>query len=175
MNKFGYILILLPLLLLSACRQTVRPQAPANRPVEDDSALQLVLSNLQLTERTGEELARSVHQTGLPFVLHEQGFWALRTAESERPILLENEEVEIALQVSEIELPEITEGHQIENSRQTIHVGKRETITAIDMLLAEARHGEQYTVLVPYFCAYGVAGNGNVAPYANLRVELEIY
>lgn len=174
-HRVGCALAMLMLIILPACRKQVRPQAPANRPIVDSEALELVLSNMQLAERTTDELARSVHLSGLPFAQYEQGYWAMRTVTSDSPLLEDNEEVTLAMQVSEMLLPKIDSGRPIENSQLTVHVGKRETIAAVDMLLAEARRGERYTVLVPYFFAYGVAGNGEVGPYANLRVELEIY
>lgn len=167
-------MLLLIVGILQACHK-VRPQGPANRPATDSAELQMVLSNMQLVEQTSAELARCVGRQHLPYVLYEPGYWALRTQESDEAPLQAEESVKIALQVSQIVLPDIEHTTPVENLELSVRVGKLEVIPAVDDLLLNARHGEEYTMLVPYFCGYGVAGNEQVPPYANLQVLLTIY
>src|SRR4051812_21289261 len=73
----------------------------------------------------------------------------------------------------------LVDGKKIDSSRDrheplTFRVGTGAVIKGWDEALAGMKPGEQRTVIVPWWLAYGDAGHGPIPPRATLRFEIEL-
>ena len=171
MTAANYITYCLAAVLLVGCtaKGPQRPSQRKSQPVQVDStALALLALNQQLTERADELLARLAQEQDEPYALYERGTWAHREAAGEGETLREGEECTIHMRVLSLD------GRLYLDAEQTAHVGKYELPAAIDANLTEWQHGDRWTLLAPWYAAFGIKGAGQVPPYENVRIELTI-
>lgn len=158
--------ILLMALFCTACHR-VKPQAPANRPPADEQALAATLANMHLAEAADKACTDWVKRSGLPFVQHPEGFWYLITQRNGTDSIHAGEAVNLHYITY---LPDST---MLQDVQRQVHVGKRETLPALDKLLPELLTGQQVTILTPYYNAYADDAHEVVPHYSCCRIVVD--
>lgn len=181
MKKYTYIILLLTIIGLFACKPT-KPQSPSNKTQEIDSTqIEMMLMNFRLAEAADAELIKYVRSSAqqstnledsnnpsIEYTLHQWGFWYRKILRNEQPILTEGEEVEIHYQVYSFD------NQLLIDSQENIQVGKRQVIMAIEQMLPLMHQEEQAELLAPWYLAYGSTEEAGIAPYTNVRILLTV-
>jgi len=155
-------------LVLVGCGRT-QPQRPTFKgQVSDDAAtVQVLVMNQQMAAQADVQLA---HQATEGFVLMNENYWVrgLYPQRDNEPTLQEGEF--IAYQAEYYTMSDtLLTNHQV-----SAKMGQIEDIAAIVQVLPLMQHAMHVTMLVPWYLAFGSAGNENVPPYENIRVEMEV-
>lgn len=168
MRKLIYILTLAGCLLCVACQRT-KPQAPANRTEAADSAqLAMVFFYQRMAEEADRSLAQTVQTSGQPYTLHNTGFWYRITRRTELPHLQKGQLVTLCMKVYTLQ------DTLLLDTQESIEVEKRQIVKAVDSFLPEMRMDESAVLLVPWYCAYGQTGTGEIPPYENVKIKIEV-
>lgn len=152
-----YLLILLfTLAALAGCKK-VQPQAPANKVEADSAEINATLINMRLAEQADLTCSLFVKDLGRAYALDEMGYWYSFTRRTDNTPIKKDDHVEIFFRSY------LLNGLLIEDTQRTIQVGHRDVVPALDFFLREAHEGDEATMVVPYYLAYGRDGS-NVAP-----------
>ncbi len=156
------------LLALTSCQRT-KPQMPSNRAQEVDSTeLRVALLAQRLVEEANTTLAHYVQGLDSAYVLELMGYWHRVPHRLEGVKLQKNEKVLLHSKIYTLD------GDLLSDAEEVITVGKREVPTAVDKMLEQMRTGECASLLIPWYAAFGAAGNGIVPAYENVRIEIEV-
>lgn len=161
------------LTVLTACGGQA-PQRPSQRksavPQADTAALALMEMNQQLAEAADEQLYRYAQAQPESYALYEQGTWVhmFDSGDAQRGTIQAGEECTLHLRISSLN------GKLYSDAEQTARAGKYELPAAIDENITEWRHEAQMRLLAPWYAAYGIKGKGNIPPYENIVIDLEI-
>ena len=165
------IVILILLACLCACQRT-KPQAPSNRYHKTDTlGVGMVLLNQRLAEEADIQLRKYVKGNNLNDLnnlqLTETGVWYQQEM-TKTARLKKNDVVTLKYTISTLR------DSLLLDNVQSVTVGRRETIAAIDDMLYELGRGEKVVMFVPWHQAYGATGNKYVPAYTNIKIELEV-
>ena len=168
---------IISLLVLTACGGggPQGPQRPANRQGQSQRDSDLV-AMLQVNQRMAEEADREVIRYVQTDSLHRyaqcnQGAWVARLTEmpeSEQPKM--GEPILLHMLVYSIDGEDL-----LQDVEGEFTIGRGELPLGIEYALRELRRGEQGRILAPWHAAFGVDGADNIAPYANVRIEITIH
>ena len=61
-----------------------------------------------------------------------------------------------------------------EEPYQEVVIGKGAVLAGVDEGLLSMSEGETVTLLIPYPLAYGAMGYGNIPPYTNILLDLQL-
>ena len=162
-----YLFIILTALLMTACHSTgaQRPSQRTRQPVAVDS---LMLQQIETNRHMVEEADRALtHLAAKGYALTDEHYWIKGLPIDEREAW-EDREVSIRLKVRKMN------GTLLEDRQTTVKVGKSSLLPAVDNILLHARSADTVSMGVPWYQAYGAAGNGRVEPYENVMIELII-
>lgn len=159
---------LVMLIGLTGCNR-VKPQGAANQAEMDSTQLKLMEMNLLLAFDADRLLVDSVQASAAPYVMDQRGFWYCRMEQTDGLEVKQGMRVDYSARICDL-----ASGALLEDRTEEVEVGKRETLRAIDMCFPEMREGEIFTLLVPYYNAYGRDGNEYIEPLTNVRIELRI-
>lgn len=157
--------LLLVCALLVACGKT-QPQRPTFLHGEenaDSTLLQAITMNQHMAEEADRQLLRYAEG----YVLLEENIWVKGLCESAQP-LPENELVSLHARFYSLD------SVLLEDHRQEVTIGRIEDIQGVVTVVNKMARGDSVSLLVPWYEAFGSAGNQQVPPYENLRVELTI-
>ena len=155
--------------LLFSCQRT-KPQAPIFKNRQPDTtAVKMVLLNQRLAQEADNELTNFIKHSDTAYTLSEHGFWYQFLERTDGDMPAEGDEVKVSYQIRSLQ------GRILEDVSQRLHVGKAETIAAIDDMLSLMHNGERVRMLVPWYRAYGMQGNGQVEPYQNIIIDLTLH
>jgi FKBP-type peptidyl-prolyl cis-trans isomerase len=154
--------------LTSCKRQT--PQLPSNKNIVVDTAIASLLTiNQDLTHKEDSLLEAYVKSKGQPFKRSEMGFW-YKIDESANGVGIENKATyNFRYKLS------ILNGKEIENSKKTVVIGKKQLIIGLEEGLRLLHKGDSATFIIPWYLGYGMKGNENIPPYTSLKYEVRIY
>lgn len=158
------------LVLCYSCAKQ-KPQLPSNKNHQqvDSTLLKIMQLNQVLSEKSDGELTNHVLENNLNYVRHEDGFWYKMEIQTQHEKIKQKETVEIHYKLF------LLNGKLCEDVKQTLTLGKKQTIKAIEGMLLEMRHGEKVRLLAPWYLAYGQAGHGNdIQPYEQIEIELSV-
>ena len=62
----------------------------------------------------------------------------------------------------------------VEDVTEIVTVGQANQMQAVNDALEQMTHGQEVTLIVPWYLAYGSTGTDAIAPYTNLRIELTV-
>ena len=125
--------------------------------------------NQILAEKADGELTTFVLDNELDYVRHDAGFWYKAIVKTHKEKIKEKETIEIHYKVF------LLNDTLYEDVKQTVTLGKKQTIKAIETMLLEMRHGEKVMLLSPWYLAYGQTGNKDlIKPYEQLKIELSV-
>ena len=62
----------------------------------------------------------------------------------------------------------------LEDVTEPVTVGQANQIQAVSDALGQMEKGQEVTLIVPWYLAYGSTGTETVAPYTNVRIEMKV-
>ncbi len=154
--------------LLCSCQRT-KPQAPSHRSAQDTAQVALLLMTQRMAEEADKELTNYVNHIDSGYTLNEAGIWYRYTKRTNEKRWQKGENVLLHAQVYTMD------GKLLIDSRETIALGKGETLLSIENILQTMRRNEACELLVPWYQAFGVSGSEEVPPYTNIKINMETY
>ncbi len=169
MSSFSLkIVVTIAIVCLMACHKT-QPQIPTRHGQKRETpADTLLLKAIETNQRLAQEADKAIsNYANEGYAQYETGFWAKTLREVDNP-LQEGEKVMVHYRVYSMD------DVLLEDIREAVVMGKSTRIQAVTEALYMMERGEKVSLIVPWYLAYGATGNETVAPYTNLRVELEV-
>lgn len=160
--------VILASCLLCSCQRT-KPQAPSHRQAQDTAQVALLLMTQRMAEEADKELTNYVNHVDSGYTLNESGIWYRYTKRTNEKRWQKGEDVELHAQIYTMD------GKLLTDSRETIALGKGETLQSVENILQTMRRGEACELLVPWYQAFGVSGSEEVPPYTNIKINMETY
>ena len=153
---------------LTSCKRQA-PQLPSNKNIAVDTAIASLLTiNQYLTHNEDSLLEAYVKSKNGTFKRSELGFW-YKIDESGNGVGIENKaSYNFRYKLS------ILNGKEIENSKKTVIIGKKQLVIGLEEGLKLLHKGDSATFIIPWYLGYGMKGNENVPPYTSLRYEVKI-
>lgn len=152
-------LVVLSLLTFSCKKQTA--QYPSNKAnLADSTGTALIDYNQELTQQEDKAIMEWISSQSADFKKSESGVWVHIQTATSQPLLANDSSCVISYRVFS------TSGEpffQEENKR--VRFGKKDVPTGLEAGLLLLRRGEQATVVVPSYLAYGAQGTDIVPPY----------
>ena len=154
---------------LTSCQHT-GPQRPTYRsgrqevPQTDSLLLQAIETNQHLAEEADRALTMYVDSG---FAQQELGYWSrgMVTVDS---VLATGSVVTLHRRVYTMD------SVLLEDVTEPVTVGQANQIQAVSDALTQMQRGQEVTLIVPWYLAYGSTGTEAVAPYTNVRIELKV-
>ena len=167
--KIKVLIIQLVILLFLVSCQRPAPQLPANKTDETDSTK---MGLLKLNEKmifTEDSLIRDyVNNSNTQYNKHELGFWYYIEKTDLSSVVYAHQQCEVIYQEYSLENKFIVE------HKATIIIGKKQLPVGIEEGLKMLRKGGKANLVIPWYLAYGMKGNGvEVKPYTSLIVHLQ--
>ncbi len=160
--------VILASCLLCSCQRT-KPQAPSHRQAQDTAQVALLLMTQRMAEEADKELTNYVNHVDSGYTLNESGIWYRYTKRTDEKRWQKGEDVELHAQIFTMD------GKLLTDSRETIALGKGETLQSVENILQTMRRGEACELLIPWYQAFGVSGSEEVPPYTNIKINMETY
>ena len=160
--------VFLLVLALTGCHRTA-PLSPTyhsgRQEVRVDSSLmQAIETNQHLAEEADRELTMFVDSG---FAQQELGYWSRGMVQVDST-LAANTPVTLHRRVYTLD------SLLVEDVTEIVTVGQANQIQAVNDALEQMTHGQEVTLIVPWYLAYGSTGTDAVAPYTNVRIELTV-
>lgn len=161
-------IIILASCLLVSCQRT-KPQAPSHHAEQDSVKVAMLLVTQRLAEEADKELTQYASRTNGEYTLDDFGFWYKYLKRTDGNYWQKGEQVLIHTQIFSLK------GELLLDSKEQIEIGKGNAIPAIEDMLLMMRKNEACELLVPWYLAFGASGNENIAPYTNIRIDIETH
>ncbi len=149
--------------------QRPAPQLPANKSEAIDSASINLLKLNKKMILTEDSLIRDyVENSNANYVKHDLGFWyKIEKSELENSIQT-NQQCEVMYRVYSLE------NNFLFEQKETIIIGKKQLPTGMEEALKMMRKGAKADLVIPWYLAYGMKGNGEkIKPYTSLVVNIQ--
>lgn len=127
----------------------------------------LVLLNQRMAEEADKELIRYINGQTADYTLDTYGFWYRFTTRTDAPRLQKEQTVTVQARIYTLQ------DRLLADIEETVVVGKKQVIPAIEQMLPLLREGESCVLLAPWYTAFGAVGSDAVAPYTNVKIELQ--
>ena len=167
--KFNVLILQIIIVLFMVSCQRPAPQLPANKlEVIDSTGIGLLKLNEKMILSEDSLIRDYVENSKVNYVKHDLGFW-YKIAKSDLGNTAQaNQECEVAYRVYSIE------NNFLFEKKETIIIGKKQLPTGIEEALKIMRKGAKADLVIPWYLAYGMKGNGNeIKPYTSLVVNLQ--
>jgi len=155
-------------LVMVACQPT-KPQRPTFQGTAqvDTAVVQLLTMNQQMAQQADLQLAK---MAGKGYVLMDENYWVknLYPQSDLLPTLREGEYIEFQAEFYSLN------GHLLTTHQASAKLGQVDEAQAIALVLTHLQRGQSVSMLVPWYLAFGSAGNADVPPYENVRIELSV-
>jgi len=153
---------------LTSCKRQA-PQLPSNKNIAVDTAIASLLTiNQYLTHNEDSLLEAYVKSKNGTFKRSELGFW-YKIDESGNGVGIENKaSYNFRYKLS------ILNGKEIENSKKTVIIGKKQLVIGLEEGLKLLHKGDSATFIIPWYLGYGMKGNEHIPPYTSLQYEVRI-
>lgn len=162
--KYTYCLLLLAVVLIG-CGKT-QPQRPTfhGSSYVDSTAVGAMMLNQRMAEEADKQLT---HYADSGYVLMDNNVW-VRGLQAVDDTLRGSDFVQIDARI-----------YSLKDSLLTTHqshsiVDKVDDIQAIVQMIPHLHKTDSVSMIAPWYMAFGSAGNGDVLPYENVRIELKI-
>lgn len=161
------LLVIGVLIGLCACVRT-QPQRPTFRgeTKQDSIAVGALVLNQNMAEQADLHLS---HYADSGFVQLDNNAWVKGELTTDSAQMLQEDEY-VSLEATFCTL----KGQLLFSHQAEVQVGKADEIQAVQDILPWLKKDRTVTMLVPWYLAFGSAGNDYVPPYENIRVELKI-
>lgn len=154
----------------TSCRKP-SPQLPSNKTAETEEQLPTLTDvNRLIAAREDSLLLQRVERMDSLFQKSQSGFWYRINKRSDGQIIVDKIQVKLAYQVFSLDDEAMTGLKQ-----ELIEVGKKQVPKGLEEGLKLMRKGENATLVLPWYLAYGVKGSAEVPSYTSviLRVHVE--
>lgn len=157
-------------MVFSACKRS--PQLPANKMTGVDTvALGMMEVNKKLTQHEDSTLAAYVAGIDSGYVHNEMGFWYKTEIKTGNPRPAVNEKCRIEYSVYALQ-----DNALFKKTVENIVIGKKNTVRGIEEGIKLMHKGEKATLILPWYLAYGMKGDGqNVPGYTSVKVIVRLY
>ena len=167
--KIRLLFVQIIIVIFIASCQRPAPQLPANKSEAIDST---EISLLKLNEKmilSEDSLIRDyVEKADINYVKHELGFWYKIEKSDLENSAQANQQCKVLYRVYSLENTFLLE------QNETIIIGKKQLPTAMEEALKMMRKGAKVDLIIPWYLAYGMKGNGKeIKPYTSLMVNLQ--
>ncbi len=160
--------------LLIACGKTA-PQRPSQRsgevPAEDTATLALLELNQRLVREADREVRVYVeHEPEAYALLEYANAWCciFDHGDTDGAAPQNNESWTLHIRTHDLE------GRLLLDEHRAYFFSRGELPVAVDVLQPELRHGERLRIVAPWYSAYGMHGNGIVAPYTSVVLDVTV-
>ena len=150
------------------------PQIPSKRSNEpilvDSTALALMEMNQQLAQAADEQLMKLAMSQDEPYALYEAHTWIhiIDRGDTDRPAPKYGQVCQIHTRTYDLN------GTLLLDAEGTYTRGKNELPPALDRNIGELHPGGKARMYAPWYSAYGITGKGNIPPYENVIIEIEL-
>ena len=152
MNPKYFTILLLTGILSFSCKRT-KPQLPSNKIYATDSVSKaLTQINNSLIEKEDSILTEFVAKNYPDFTKSESGFWYLSDCKNEKKCFKLHEKCTLDVKIFNLD------GNLLIDEKQTIHIGRKETINGIEEAIKLFSKGCKIQVVLPWYLAYGSKG-----------------
>ncbi len=151
-----------------SCRRPA-PQLPANKSETIDSAsIGLLKLNEKMILSEDSLIQNYVEKSNTNYVKHNLGFWYNIEKSQLGNVIQENQQCEVAYSVYSLE------NNLLFEQKETIIIGKKQLPTGMEEALKMMRKGATADLVIPWYLAYGMKGNGKeVKSYTSLVVNIQ--
>ncbi len=164
-------ILIVPIIIVFFCVSCQRPapQLPANKSETIDSAsLGLLELNEKMILSEDSLIQDYVKNSGINYVKHELGFWYKIEKSDLGNVIKANQECEITYRLFSLGNDFLLE------QKETIIIGKKQLPTGIEEALKMMRKGAKADLVIPWYLAFGMKGNGKeIKPYTSLVVNIQ--
>lgn len=171
-----FALCVLFVLSLTSCRKQ-EAQIPYNKIVQDNSRTTTLLAiNEQLTQKEDSLLQLYVAQSDKKYIRNELGFWYVieNRGNGSQVKKEENCVFSYRLQVLKFDQSGKSLVQKADAGTKKIVTGKKEIIEGLEECLLLLHRGDNATVIIPWYLAYGLKGNEFVPPYCSVIYTISI-
>ena len=154
--------------LLVGCQRT-KPQAPSHHTEQDSAKVAMLLITQRLAEEADKELTQYASQANDEYTLDDSGFWYKYKRRTDGNYWQKGEKALIHTQTFSLD------GELLLDSKEQIEIGRGDVIPTSEDMLLMMRKNEASELLVPWYLAFGASGNENIAPYTNVRINIETH
>lgn len=144
------------------------PQLPANKANNSDSLTNnLIKLNEELIENEDSLINELVNRKYADFNKSNLGFWYKLKSKPVGDFLKNNDICSVNYNIYTLE------EDLIFSKKETITIGKKEIITGIEECLKLMNRGDEATIIIPWYLAYGLKGNNaEIGPYTSIIVRI---
>jgi len=149
--------------------QRPAPQLPANKSETIDSTeLRLLELNEKMILFEDSLIQNYVENSTANYLKHDLGFWYKIEKSDLGNSIQANQKCEIEYRIYSLENNFLLE------QKETIIIGKKQLPTGIEEALKMMRQGANADLVIPWYLAYGMKGNGNeIKPFSSLVVNIQ--
>jgi len=156
-------------LMAVGCGNKTQPQRPTflGQTATDSTSVNLMLMHQTMAEKADSQLAQMATDE---YVLMDENYWVkgLKGMAEDAPSIQEGEYVEVEIEIYDLK-DNLLCVHQA-----NVRMGQVDEIQAVVLVLPQMKRTMSVSMLVPWYLAFGSAGNTEVPPYENVRVELKV-
>lgn len=149
--------------------QRPAPQLPANKSEDIDSTEMRLLKLNEKMILSEDSLIRDyVENANANYLKHELGFWYKIEKTDLENDAQANQQCNVLYRIYTLKNTLLLE------QNESIIIGKKQLPTAMEEALKMMRKGAKIDLIIPWYLAYGMKGNGNeIKPYTSLVVNLQ--
>ena len=164
-----FALILLSSLLLSCTKQS--PQTPSNKDRSvDKSTVSLLYINQKLAIKEDSQLKKFALQRDKAFKKSEIGFWYKKDLLGNGSKLKDSISCKFSYKLLSLK------GKILQSESKKIVIGKKQVIVGLEEGLKLLNKGDSATLIIPWYLAYGMKGNGSmIPPYTSILCMIKVY
>lgn len=163
-------------LILGSCNPAPqRARRLHDNETTDSTLLRQMQLNIHMADIADRECLRAIKQDSLHhYTLDDYGFWFTRTRNAHGDSIHTGDNVSLQLRIYDLRGAQPDSTRLIADVHDHFTVGADNLPAAISRTLLQARQGEEYQLIAPWYTAYGVEGTTLIPPYTNLRIFLNI-
>ncbi len=146
------------------------PQIPSNKGINTDTvSTGLIQLNKNLAKSEDSILNVLVNAKYPDFKKSKLGFWYKIEHKTSGKLIREKEICSVKYSLSTLN------GNLLLNDNTNITIGKKEIISGIEEGLKLMNKGDNATIIIPWYLAYGLEGNkSEIKPYTSLIANISV-
>lgn len=158
------------LFLFTACKKSTPPQLPSNKGITVDStSLKLLKMNEMMAVQEDSILNEYVRTNNLDFRKDKLGFWYKIEPKTKGKKITENSLVNLRYQLLSLDNKVLVDEVIL------AQLGKKNLTVGFESGLLLMREDESATLIVPWYLAFGLKGNGaEVSPYTSVIYKIKV-
>jgi len=168
LHKSQVISILFSIFIISCVKQA--PQLPSNKGNVPDKNIALLLKiNKSIAVKEDSVLEKFVEKSGQKYQKNKQGFWYKIDESSNGTYLKQKETFRYKVKLFSLD------GKLLLQEVKSATIGKKEIVVGIEEGIKLMKKGETATLIIPWYLAYGMKGNGKkVQAYTSIMYQVTL-